>query len=58
MPQARVTVRTTIMASRYVDPGLPTQVVLTGSCGCPWDGPEIRPRSRPTHVEGSLITLA
>jgi LacI family transcriptional regulator len=29
---------------------LPTQVVLRGSCGCPWDGPEVGQRIRPTRI--------
>ena len=29
---------------------LPTRVVLRGSCGCPWDGPEFGAAPAPSHL--------
>ncbi|GAA2737414.1 DNA-binding transcriptional regulator CytR [Pedococcus aerophilus] len=37
---------------------LPTQVVRRGSCGCPWDGPEIRPRQRQPVAADSIASPA
>lgn len=40
--------------TRDVEPQiLPTRVELRGSCGCPWDGPEIA-QARPARlIDGS-----
>ena len=37
---------------------LPTQVVLRGSCGCPWNGPEFASAAPQTAVVDSLTSLA